>query len=587
MKRLFDRQPLRLGVYSCVAVLGMVSLLACRPSRDEPLKESSGPSDLPAAGQSPAAKKSPWFEDVTSRAGLAFRYERGPERYWLPEIMGGGAGWIDFDRDGHLDLYLVQGGNHLSQSAGGGPANVLYRNRGDGTFEDVTQQAGVGDTRYGMGVAVGDFDQDGYSDLYVTNVGANVLYRNRGDGTFEDVTQRAGVAAPGWSTAAAFVDYDQDGDTDLMVVNYIDWSPQREVSCKKGSNERDYCSPLVYQAPAMDTLFRNRGDGTFEDVTLEAGLQAAFGNGLGLIVSDLNLDGRIDFYVANDGMPNQLWLQDASGKFKDHALAMGCAVNRNGMAEAGMGVAAIDLENDSDMDLFVTHLTKETNTLFVNHGDYFADETAEYQLAAPSLNYTGFGAVFNDFNHDGCLDLYVVNGRVGKFGKAYRTDDPFAEPNLLFRGAADGKFVEQLPQGGTEPVLTENGRAAAAADYDRDGDVDLVIVNNGDRATLLANRAGDERAWLRLQVVDSLGREATGARVGVRTVRGWQWRLVGRSSSYLASHEMEVHFGLAGDERVEEVQVIWPNLQAESFGACDVRRSYLLRQGDAPARLTP
>ncbi len=588
MTMAFDTNPFRRLVVHVLLGCCIAGTVGCHASRDESLQESGTPSKVSDAKRSDdIVKESPWFEDVTSRARLAFRYERGPVRYWLPEIMGGGAGWIDYDRDGDLDLYLVQGGNNLAQSTVDGPGNVLYRNRGDGTFEDVTNRAGVGDTGYGMGVAVGDYDQDGFDDLYVTNVGSNVLYRNRGDGTFEDVTQRAGVAAPGWSTAAAFVDYDQDGDTDLMVVNYIVWNPDREVPCNQGSNEQDYCTPLVYQAPAMDTLFRNRGDGTFEDVTREVGLQAAFGNGLGLAVSDFNLDGRLDFYVANDGMPNQLWLQDATGKFKDHALAMGCALNRNGMAEAGMGVAAVDLENDSDLDLFVTHLAKETNTLFVNHGDYFADETAEYQLAAPSLNFTGFGLVFNDFNHDGRQDLYVGNGRVGKFGQRFRSDDPFAEPNLLFRGTSDLKFAEVSPQGGTEPVLIENDRAVAAGDYDRDGDVDLVLVNNGDRATLLANRAGNERSWIRFLVFDSQGREATGARVAVRLKDKWQWRLVGRSSSYLAAHEPQVHFGLGDATRIDEVRVVWPDLRSESFGPLEARHTYRLQPGQALPAIVP
>ncbi len=518
-----------------------------------------------------------WFVDQTAVSGVQWVHQRGPVRYWLPEIMGGGAAWLDYDGDGDLDLYLVQGGDHLANEGRGGPANVLYQNVGKGQFQDVTDAAGVGDTHYGMGATVGDYDGDGQFDLYVTNVGPNVLYRNRGDGTFEEVAAAAGVDHPGWGTAAAFVDYDADGHEDLLLVNYIHWSPDREIDCRTGKNVRDYCSPSAYQAPAMDVLYRNRGDGTFEDVTSQVGLNAAYGNGLGLVVADFNADGRLDFYVANDGTPNQLWIQDSPNHFRDDSLLLGCSVNRFGVAEAGMGVAALDVENDGDLDLFMTHLARETNTLYINQDGFFEDRTSVAKLAAPSVSFTGFGLGFADFDHDRQLDLFVANGRVGQDSAELTPGDVFAEPNQLFAGLGGGVFAEQLPQGGTRPTLIENSRAAAFADYDRDGDVDLVIVNNGGPARLLNNQIGNGKPWIRFRVRNSRGRDAIGARVGIDVNGQTQWRVVGRVSGYLTSNEPEVHFGLQDADDVDEVRVIWPDGSLESFGSFASRQVVELR----------
>ena len=293
-----------------------------------------------------------WFEEVAADAGLDFIHVRALEtQFWFPEIMGGGAAWLDYDDDGDLDLYLVQGGQ-LERGGPAVPGNRLYRNRGDGTFDDVTEQAGVGDRGYGMGCACGDYDNDGDVDLYVTNVGPNVLYRNNGDGTFTDVTAQAGVGDPGWGTSCAFVDYDADGYLDLYVVNYLVWSADRELECLSGNGQRDYCMPNSYDTPAPDTLYRNNGRGGFEDVSVSAGIRAALGNGLGVTYGDFNRDGHLDIYVANDGMLNQLWVNTGDGRFTDQALIAGCALNMHGISEAGMGVSVVDVENDGDLDFF-------------------------------------------------------------------------------------------------------------------------------------------------------------------------------------------------------------------------------------------
>ena len=550
----------RLFLVFCVGMLTIGS--GCRESK--PATERTPSSANQTDSKLPA--QAPWFEDVTSAAGIDFVHVRATKpQFWLPEITSGGVGWIDFDQDGDLDLYFIQGGE-LDPAAPAGPGNVLYENLGDGTFADATSRAGVGDQHYGMGVAVGDYDADGFPDIYVTNVGPNVLYRNQGDGTFADVTAVAGVGHSGWGTSASFVDYDADGDLDLFVTNYLRWSPDKEMQCLDGAKRRDYCAPTAYQAPSVDTLYRNRGDGTFEDVSNQVGLAASSGNGLGVAVGDFDLNGRLDFYVANDGNPNHLWLQKEPHRFVDQALISGCAVNRVGAAEAGMGVAAVDLDQDGDLDLFMTHLFDETNTLYVNSNGVFRDQTASSGLAAPSLRYTGFGMGFVDFDHDGHQDLYVANGRVSRRYEPISTTDPFGEPNQLFQGQPDGRFVEVMPRGGAKPVVVATSRAAAFADYDRDGGVDVAVVNSGGRAQVLKNRAAPKGNWVRFDVVRQDGREAIGALVRIQTDQGVQWRAVQRAYSFLASNELPVHFGIGEAAQILDVSVTWSQGETESYG---------------------
>ncbi len=520
-----------------------------------------------------------WFEDVTDAAGIDFTYVRGFERrYWFPEIMGGGAGWFDYDSDGDLDLYLVQGGQLGARSADV-PANRLYRNRGDGTFEDVTVRAGVGDRGYGMGCACGDYDADGNVDLYVTNVGPNRLYRNNGDGTFSDVTSEAGVGDPAWGASCAFVDYDGDGDLDLVVINYVNWSAERELECLSGTGERDYCTPTSYNAPAPDTIYRNEGDGTFSDVSKEVGFRRAFGNGLGVACGDFNSDGHIDLYVANDGMPNQLWLNDGKGHFTDEALMSGSAVNMHGAAEAGMGVAAVDVDNDGDLDLFMTHLREQSNTFYLNQGGLFEDTTPLTGLSGPSVPFTGFGMGFADFDNDGQLDLYVANGRVGYYDPVWSATDVYGEPNQLFRGLGRGRFEEVTPRGGTSTQRIATSRAAAFGDYDNDGGVDVVVVNSAGKARLLRNVAASRGHWIAFRVLNERGGDAMGASVRIETDGRVQWRHVHRAYSYCASNDTRVHFGLAQSTAVDEVTVRWPSGQSESFGTMPAGQIHELRKG--------
>jgi len=521
----------------------------------------------------------PWFRECALERGLAWEHEatRG-RRYWFPEIMGGGVGLLDYDGDGALDVYLVQSGDLALPDSG---HNRLFRNQGAGHFEDVTARAGGDDPGYGMGCACGDADQDGDTDVYVTNVGANALLRND-DGVLVAATAEAGVGDAHWGTSAAWVDHDADGDLDLFVVNYLRWSPEREIECRGLQGRQDYCSPLNYDAPTRDVLYRNEGDGHFSDVSEAAGLGSAFGNGLGVVTGDLDEDGWIDLYVANDMMPNQLWKNRGDGTFVDRALLAGCAVNRDGAAEAGMGAAAVDLEDDGDLDLFVTHLRDETNTLYRAQGGLFSDATASSGLGGASLPFTGFGVAFQDFDRDGLPDLYIANGAVTRNSAPLDPADPYAEPNQLYRGLpaeADGaRFEELLPRGGCVPELVGNSRGAAFGDLDEDGDVDVVVVDNGARVKLLEN-VTPPRRWIGLRILERTGGDALGARATIECGGTSRLRQVASDGSYCASGDARILCGLGEQRGPVEVRVRWVDGVEERFGPLETDTKHVLRRG--------
>jgi hypothetical protein len=533
------------------------------------------PSDPSAAAvSSPAA----WFEEVASHRGLTFTYLSGhTDRHYLPEIMGGGAALLDMDNDSDLDVYLVQAGDLLNPS-GNRPGNRLFRNRGDGSFEDATKGSGADVRGYGMGATAGDYDNDGDTDLYVTNLGPNVLLRNDGGGRFTDVTAVARVGDPRWSTSAAFFDYDADGDLDLYVANYINWSAAGELDCYSLTGVPDYCAPKNYNSPNPDTLYRNEGGGVFTDVSVRAGLGTAFGNGLGVVPGDFDGDGRLDIFVANDGMPNQLWLNRAQGRFEDVALIRGVAVDLDGKAKAGMGVHATDVDDDGDLDVLVVNLDGESDSFYRNNREYFSDDTAAVGLRIASRPFTRFGMALLDFDNDGRLDLYEANGRVGKQSELYSAD-PFAEPSLVLRGTPSGRFEEVTPRGGTSAPLVATSRAAAFGDLDNDGGLDVVVVNRDAPAYLLRNVVGSRGHWIIFRVVDEHGRDALGATVTLSTGGRRLRRDVMPAYSYLASNDPRVHVGLGSDARVADVNVRWVDGHVESFGEFEADRIIVLRRG--------
>jgi len=531
------------------------------------------------------APEAPWFHEGAAERGLVWTHHAGSERrHWFPEIMGGGVGLVDVDGDGALDVYLVQSGDLVAPSPD--DTNRLFQNLGDGRFEDATARRGGADAGYGMGCAVGDADQDGDADVYVTNLGPNALWRNDA-GVLGRV--EAGVDDPSWSTSAAWVDTDADGDLDLFVVNYLRWSAEREIECRGPAGGRDYCSPLNYDAPTRDVLYRNDGAGRFRDVSEAAGLGAAFGNGLGVVSGDLDQDGWIDLYVANDMMPNQLWHNRGDGTFVDRALLSGCAVNRDGAAEAGMGAAAVDLEDDGDLDLFVTHLRDETNTFYRAQGGLFSDGTAASGLGSTSLPFTGFGVGFQDFDRDGLQDLYVANGAVTENRVRHDPSDPYAEPNQLYRalagaGTTGPRFVELEPRGGTRPVAVGNSRGVAFGDLDEDGDVDLVVVDNGARVKLLENRAPAGH-WIGLRLCLASGADALGARAAITCGGRTRVRWAASDGSYCASNDPRILCGLGEAREDVQVRVRWVDGTEEEFGPLAADAKHVLARGAGrPAR---
>lgn len=591
---------------------------------------------LPASGQD--AKNAVnvsegWFVEEAREAGLDFVHWNGMSgQYYFPEVVGSGGALFDYDGDGDLDLYLVQGQflggkiggknsarENISKATFPPPGELplgdrLYRNdltvnaAGESSlrFTDVTAASGIRAQEYGMGVAVGDYDNDGWPDLYVTNFGPNQLWRNRGPGpggqvTFEEVSAEVGVEEPRWSIPASFVDLDGDGWLDLFVGNYVEFAIARNKSCLAESGLRDYCGPSTYRAES-DRLFRNLGpkastSGTsgkvrFEDLSKAAGFATAPGPTMGLATADFNGDGRLDLYVAHDLAPNQLWLQEpppAEGglRFVDDALLLGCAVNEAGAAEASMGVDAADVDGDGDEDLFMTHLNRESNTLYLNDGSgLFRDRSLKSGLANPSWTRTGFGTAFFDYDNDGWLDLYTANGTVYILFELARQGEPYPlhQKNQLFRHlgpSPDGvpRFEEVSARAGAALEISEVSRGTLVGDLDNDGDTDLIVTNNSGPVRLLRNLVGQNSPWLGVRLLvgprDDLGARAVLHRPGLEPL----WRRVRGDGSYASANDPRLLFGLGGGAAVERVDVHWTDGSVESFRGLSAGEYHTLRRG--------
>jgi len=510
------------------------------------------------------------LSDVTEQVGIDFVHTGGVKGdFYFPEIVGPGAALFDYDNDGDLDLYLVQSGD-LALAPDQEPRDRLFRNdleNGELKFTEVTDEAGIDARGFGKGVAAGDVNNDGWVDLYVTNVGSNQLWLNNGDGTFTDVTESSGTDDPRWSSSATFFDYDRDGWLDLMVLNYVVWSRENQPVCRKSSGARDYCGPNSHK-PTPDKLFHNLGDGRFEDVTISSRIAAEYGAGLGVVATDLDQDGWQDLYVANDQMRNTLWMNRRDGTFENTALMAGAAVNRDGQAEASMGLDVGDVDNDGDMDLFMTHLKSQTNTLYANRGDgIFEDITAASGLAGPSVPTTGFGMSFLDLDNDGWLDVVVGNGRVSR---DIDVDDPadltpYLEANQLYL-QRDGAFVDVSDQAGPGFVRPEITRGLAVGDIDNDGDPDVVICNNTGPTQIFINNLGGKNHWVGLRLMTESGRDDHAAQVFLETASGRRLlRQVRVDGSYLSANDPRVLFGLAGESGPVSIEVHWVDGRIEAF----------------------
>jgi hypothetical protein len=504
------------------------------------------------------------FIDMAQTAGITFRHDNAASKEkFLIETMGSGCGWLDYDQNGLFDLYLVNGAATAAYTPRAPLRSALYRNNGDGTFTDVTEKAGVGaEGLFGMGVGVGDYDNDGFPDLFVLGYGRCILYRNRGDGTFEDVTHHAGVENAGrWASSAAWFDYDNDGHLDLVIANYVDWSPERNYRCGgEGPQYRSYCHPDVYHG-VVPTLYHNNGDGTFTDVTKSSGLAAKPGNGLGVVTFDYDNDGWQDIFVANDSMANFLFHNNRNGTFTEVAYEAGVAVSSEGHAEAGMGTDAADLRGTANFDMIVTHLDMQLARLYENQGDgSFEDGTFRSKISYATYHSSGFGTRFMDYDNDGNRDLFITNGHVLDNVTLFHAETQYAEPKMMFRNNGRGIFEDVSAKLGPDFVAPRVSRGAAICDFDNDGDLDILINNNGQAPQLLRNDGGNANHWLEILLIGTKSnRDGVGARVKLRAGPLISYDQRKGGMSYQSAQDPRLHFGLGANVKVDAMEITWPS----------------------------
>jgi enediyne biosynthesis protein E4 len=522
-----------------------------------------------AAGLVPHADSAlPQFVDITQPAGITFRHTNGASAdKHLVETMGSGGLFFDYDRDGWIDIFIVDGGSLADASVAKRAQHRLYHNRGGGAFEDVTERSGIRHREYGMGACAGDYDNDGHPDLYITNDGPNVLYRNRGDGTFTDVTTAARVGEPRWSASCAFADLDRDGDLDLWVVNYVADDHSHSPFCGDTRvNVRFYCHPLRYD-PLPSTVYRNEGNGSFSDVSSASGVGALRSNGLGVVVADYDGDGLPDVIVANDTMPNFLFRNMGNLTFVETGLAAGIAVGADGKARAGMGIDTGDYDADGRLDLVITNLDFEMHTVHrgLDRG-LFSYTTIESGVGYPTLPFVGFGVAFLDFDNDAQLDIAIANGHILDNAPQFRAGSIYAQRKLLFRNTTMRRFLEVGRTAGPAFAVTNVSRGLSTGDIDNDGDLDLLVTNNGQAAELLRNDGGN-RANSLLVRLRGAGRniDAIGARIRLQAGSKTQIRDIKAGTSYLSQNDLRAHFGLGSASAAERVEVLWPSRRTETI----------------------
>jgi enediyne biosynthesis protein E4 len=530
-----------------------------------------------------------WFVDRTEETGLTFTHFNGMTGdFYYPEVMPPGVALFDFDNDGDLDVFVIQGGmfsGKLIDSALSPPKSPLSSRlfRNDALrFTDVTEQSRIDVRGYGMGAATGDYNNDGCVDLYVTKLGSNQLLRNNCDGTFSDATVVSRTADPGWSVSAAFVDVDRDGWLDLFVGQYLNYSIAGNVVCYSVSGQRDYCPPSAYRARPSH-LFHNNRDGTFSDITAAAGMATEYGPALGISTADFNGDGWIDLYVANDGAPNQLWINQRNGRFTNTALLAGAAVSAEGRLKASMGVDAGDFDEDGDDDLFVGELTGQGADLYVNDGSgVFVEGSAQAGIRLRTLPFTAFGAAWLDADNDGRLDLAIANGAVTHTAEALAANERFRlqQRRQLFRNMGKGRFEEVTDRAGRAFSNEDVGRGAAFGDLDNDGDTDIVIANDNGPVRVLVNNIGSRANWIGLRLASGK-RDALGARVALVRGDGTKlWRRARADGSYASANDPRVLIGLAGTAAHSvKVRVVWPGGRIEEWSAVEANRYSTLTEG--------
>jgi len=545
---------------------------------------SAAPAPTTIAEAAPARPSGPIrFTDVTAQAGIHFRHNSGAfGKKYLPETMGSGVCVLDYDNDGWQDILFVNSMD-WPEHATGKSLPALYHNNKDGTFTDVTRQAGLATEMYGLGCAAADYDNDGFEDIYITALDGNHLFRNLGNGKFADVTGKAGVRDPGFSTGAVWFDFDNDGKLDLFVSHYVEWSPAADQYCTLDGKHKSYCTPELYKGQSA-TLYRNKGNGTFEDVTKKAGLYDPASKSLGVALLDYDNDGWLDLFVANDTQPNKLYHNNHNGTFTDEAFAAGVAFSDAGKARAGMGADAADYDLSGRQSLVIGNFTNESMSLYHNDGSgLFADKAMTDGIGPPSANSLTFSTFFFDYDLDGLPDIFAANGHVADDVSVVTPTIHYAEPPLLFRNKGNGKFEDVSDKLGSalrQPVV---GRGAAYLDFDNDGDLDLVINTNNGPAKLLRNDNGNQNDMLRIKTIGTRSnRDGIGAKITVKTDKGLQlFGMVKDGSSYLSQNELPLTFGLGKPEanKTVSLEIVWPSGKKESVADIKPNQFITLEEG--------
>ncbi len=576
------------SIICCSLLILLLLLSACK----QPVATTPGAAPTEVANQAPSPSPSPTpprpsgpieFTDVSAQSGIHFKHNSGAfGKKYLPETIGTGCAFLDYDNDGWQDILIV---NSTAWPERKTPKTLLalYHNNQDGTFTDVTRQAGLAVGMYGIGVAVADYDNDGNEDIYITCVGANHLFRNLGNGKFADVTSRAGVGDPGFSTSAAWFDYDNDGKLDLFIANYVDWSVENDQLCSLDGKNKSYCTPQSYQGQSP-TLYHNRGNGTFENVTQQAGLKDPTCKSLGVALLDYNGDGWLDLFVANDTEPNRLYKNNGNGTFIDEAVTAGVAFSEAGTARAGMGVDAADFDGSGRPGIVVGNFTNESMALYSNDGSgLFTDEAPKSGIGKMSAQSLTFAVFFFDYDLDGLLDVFAANGHVSDDISVVQPNVKYAQPPHLFRNKGNKKFEEMTGKLGRAVQRAIVGRGAAYGDFDNDGDLDLLITSNNGPARLLRNENANQNDLLRVTTVGTRSnRDGIGAKLTLKTNKGAKvFNMVKTGSSYCSQSELPLVFGLGApeDRRTLSLEIVWPGGQKDTINELKANQSIIVEQG--------
>ncbi len=520
------------------------------------------------------------FREITAQAGIHFTHNSGAfGKKWLPETMGPGCAFIDYDNDGWPDILLVNGTDFPGHTKSGATTPKLYHNNHDGTFTDVTAKSGLAVALFGMGAAVGDYDNDGFDDIFITAVGQSHLFHNNGNGTFTDVTKAVGLWGPSeFSTSAAWFDYDRDGKLDLVVSNYVQWSPQGDLYCTLDGAHKSYCTPESYKGTSV-RLWHNLG-GKFEDATQKAGLNDPTSKSLGISILDYNNDGWPDVLIANDTQPNKLYLNRKNGTFEEHAIAAGIAFSEDGIARAGIGVDAADYDRTGSASLIITNFSNQMISLYHNEGNgLFVDEAPRSEVGRATLVTLGFGCFFFDYDNDGWLDLFIADGHIENEIERVQKRVSYAEPPHLFRNLGNGKFEEVTAKAGASFAAPKVARGAAYADINNDGALDVLVMTNGGAPHLYRNEGGTNHS-LRVKLAGTKSnRDGIGAIVRVTSGGEKQWLMVKSGSSYLSQSELVLTFGLVQRNKADTVEVQWPSGQVDKLSNIAAGQTVIIQEG--------